>query len=164
MEVQKKQKMKILILINKIFLLLIGACHSPSQSTTSEQMCDSIAIVGLNRQYVPDENIKFKIINQFTKPIFLSVSLEEFHNNEWIELHDDIFKNKFSKEVNVMIIQEKEEKNIDWDTDDLPRVSLSNDTASNKTPLLGEFRFVFKWSYSPKEAFKSCPSAMITIQ
>jgi len=130
--------------IRLITLLLLVITYHLTVGQTTENVLN---IISLKDTYKSSETISFSIISISEKNIYLTIGLEEFYNNEWVQITNDITKEDFSKSTQVMVIDSKGNLNIDWNPEKMPLVTLpEEDNKDSKPMIVGKYRFSIKWN------------------
>jgi len=127
-----------------ITLLLLVITYHLTVGQTTENVLN---IISLKDTYKSSETISFSIISISEKNIYLTIGLEEFYNNEWVQITNDITKEDFSKSTQVMSIDSKGNLKIDWNPEKMPLVTLPEDDNKDSKPMIvGKYRFSIKWN------------------
>jgi len=135
--------------VSKIFYLLIFEIIATVAMFQKE---DCILIEGLNDKYdLSNPVIVFKIINTCDTKFEFYIHYQEFIDDSWVSVWDDIGRNYYSKTNRVFILPEKDTLTLKWDAGNYPKISPEGDKRIKPDMYKGIYRFAF---YIPKKKQK----------
>jgi hypothetical protein len=154
----KKMKMKkclnILILLLTSFIVVQGQIND-----------STLKVCCLKESYSSCEILPFTVSNNTRQKIYIAISLEEFTENRWVQITNDIFNEDFSKSRQIMFMEPSGKLSLEWNPMKFPRVIVNGDEKSaSKKGLSGKYRFVIEWGINYDSLQKKCISDMFILK
>lgn len=112
------------------------------------QTADStLKVCCIKETYSSCEKINFIVINNTTKKLYLAIALEEYFQNNWIKIANDIFNEDFSKSRQIIFLDSLEHMDLVWDTGKFPLIKVEMGESIKENKLIGKFRLVLEYGF-----------------
>lgn len=118
--------------------LLLGFSNNSIASNSS-----NLEIKGISNSYFSPLNINIKIKNNSAHKIIFIIGIEKKIAEHWSHILDDVFSDKYQKNIKYLKIYPQETKTINWNLENLKKTLVAYGQKFS-----GNYRLLIKYNYS----------------